>query len=150
MGAEILAPTGIRSPDLPARSESLHRLSYPGPNYGWYTTELETQLTQLLFKKCAVDILTIFSVKCGRGLSKALTVTGRSNVDIAELKMPWIKLYGDVLIQGGANVTLHGLSVVKHRRSSYFCATLCNVLPCKRADAFWWPDSPDRRVTRKV
>jgi hypothetical protein len=24
-------PTGIRSPDLPARSESLYRLRYPGP-----------------------------------------------------------------------------------------------------------------------
>jgi hypothetical protein len=30
MGAENLAPTGIRSPDRPARSESLYRLSYPG------------------------------------------------------------------------------------------------------------------------
>ena len=30
-GAENLAPTGIRSPDRPARSESLNRLSYPGP-----------------------------------------------------------------------------------------------------------------------
>ena len=30
-GAEILAPTGIRSPDLPDRSELLYRLSYPGP-----------------------------------------------------------------------------------------------------------------------
>jgi len=30
-GAENLAPTGFRSPDRPARSESLHRLSYPGP-----------------------------------------------------------------------------------------------------------------------
>ena len=29
MGAENLAPTGIRSPDRPARSESLYRLSYP-------------------------------------------------------------------------------------------------------------------------
>ena len=29
--AENLAPTGIRSPDLPARSESLYRLRYPGP-----------------------------------------------------------------------------------------------------------------------
>jgi predicted phosphohydrolase len=27
-----LAPTGIRSPDRPARSESLYRLCYPGPN----------------------------------------------------------------------------------------------------------------------
>jgi hypothetical protein len=31
-GAEYLAPTGIRSPDRPARSESLYRLSYPGPD----------------------------------------------------------------------------------------------------------------------
>ena len=31
MDAEYLAPTGIRSPDSPARSESLYRLSYPGP-----------------------------------------------------------------------------------------------------------------------
>jgi hypothetical protein len=29
--AENLAPTGIRSPDRPARSESLYRLTYPGP-----------------------------------------------------------------------------------------------------------------------
>jgi hypothetical protein len=31
-GAENLAPTRIRSPDFPARSESLYRLSYPGPH----------------------------------------------------------------------------------------------------------------------
>ena len=31
MGAENLASTGIRSPDRPARSESLYRLRYPGP-----------------------------------------------------------------------------------------------------------------------
>jgi hypothetical protein len=30
-GAENLAPTGIRSPDRPARSQSLYLLSYPGP-----------------------------------------------------------------------------------------------------------------------
>ena len=30
-GAENLAPTGIRSPDRPARSESLYRLSYRNP-----------------------------------------------------------------------------------------------------------------------
>jgi hypothetical protein len=28
-GAENLAPTGIRSPDHPARSQSLYRLNYP-------------------------------------------------------------------------------------------------------------------------
>jgi hypothetical protein len=31
MGAENLAPTVIRSPDRPARSKSLYRLSYPSP-----------------------------------------------------------------------------------------------------------------------
>ena len=30
-GAGNLAPTGIRSSNRPARSESLYRLSYPGP-----------------------------------------------------------------------------------------------------------------------
>ena len=30
-GVENLAPTRIRSPDLPARSESLYRLRYPSP-----------------------------------------------------------------------------------------------------------------------
>jgi hypothetical protein len=30
-GKENLASAGIRSPDRPARSESLYRLSYPGP-----------------------------------------------------------------------------------------------------------------------
>ena len=29
---ENLGPTGIRSPDRPGRSESLYRLSYPGPS----------------------------------------------------------------------------------------------------------------------
>jgi hypothetical protein len=32
MGAGYLAPTEIRSPDRPARSESLYRLTYPGPS----------------------------------------------------------------------------------------------------------------------
>ena len=32
MGAENVAPTGIRSPDRPARSKSLYRLSYPAHN----------------------------------------------------------------------------------------------------------------------
>ena len=31
-GGEKLASTGIRSPDRPARSESLYRLSYRGPS----------------------------------------------------------------------------------------------------------------------
>jgi hypothetical protein len=30
--ANLATPTGIRSPDRPARTESLYRLSYPGPH----------------------------------------------------------------------------------------------------------------------
>jgi hypothetical protein len=30
IGAENLAPTGIRSPNLPSRNNSLYRLRYPG------------------------------------------------------------------------------------------------------------------------
>ena len=33
---KISPPTGIRSPDRPARSESLYRLSYPGPHIHEY------------------------------------------------------------------------------------------------------------------
>jgi len=32
-GAENLAPTGVGSPERPARSESLYRLSYHGPHF---------------------------------------------------------------------------------------------------------------------
>jgi hypothetical protein len=37
MGAENLAPTGIRSPDRPPRSQSLYRLSYPAQQPGAVT-----------------------------------------------------------------------------------------------------------------
>jgi len=33
-GVENPVPTGIRSPDRPARSQTLHRLHYPGPRRG--------------------------------------------------------------------------------------------------------------------
>jgi hypothetical protein len=38
-GAENLAPSGIQSPDFPARRESLWRLSYPGPSADLIATE---------------------------------------------------------------------------------------------------------------
>ena len=39
-GAENLAQTGIRSPDLPARSESLYRLSYRGSHLNYTVSKL--------------------------------------------------------------------------------------------------------------
>jgi len=44
-GAENLAPTGIQSPDRPARSQSLYRLSYPAHN----NKILKQQLTAKIF-----------------------------------------------------------------------------------------------------
>ena len=37
-------PTGIRSPDRPARSESLYRLSCPGPPFVVYTRDEKEEL----------------------------------------------------------------------------------------------------------
>ena len=45
-GAEDLAPTGIRSADRPARSESLYQLSYSGPHY-----PIDRQTTGISAKK---------------------------------------------------------------------------------------------------
>ena len=47
---ENLSPTGIQSPDRPARSESLHRIGYPGPPGRYNVTVyyiFQTQATTL-------------------------------------------------------------------------------------------------------
>jgi len=41
-GAENIAHTGIRSPERPARKESVHRLRYPGPLQDSVPTEIRT------------------------------------------------------------------------------------------------------------
>ena len=47
-GVENLAPTGIRSPDRPVRSESLYRLRYPGrPEY--INTSLKINFHDFMF-----------------------------------------------------------------------------------------------------
>ena len=66
-GAENLAPTGIWSPDRPSRSESLYRLSHPGPiqictenkSLEWY---ISTTYTQVLCRcyLCKADYAVIY------------------------------------------------------------------------------------------
>ena len=61
-GAENLAPTGIRSPDRPSRSESLYRPSYPGPHSLTYSltyllTYLLTPWSRALLEKLTVSQL---------------------------------------------------------------------------------------------
>jgi hypothetical protein len=53
-GAENLAPTGIRIPDFPARSQSLCRLSYPA-----HTTIWPTLLLLLLLLLVVIIIIII-------------------------------------------------------------------------------------------
>ena len=48
---KISPPTGIRSPDRPARSESLYRLRYPGP-----LKEEEELINQLPWLLCSVVV----------------------------------------------------------------------------------------------
>ena len=48
---KISLPTGITSPDRPARSESLYRLSYPGP--------LKTRNKYCIFCVCVFEALVI-------------------------------------------------------------------------------------------
>ena len=69
MGAENLAPTGIRSRDRPARSESLYRLSYPGPltlqrpnNFNYQDFNHHLLLTHISITHIILtEIMTIFS-----------------------------------------------------------------------------------------
>jgi hypothetical protein len=55
IGAENLDPTGIRFPDLPARSESLYRLSYPDP---FYISGIQGKTTVILEKLNAFTLNT--------------------------------------------------------------------------------------------
>jgi len=48
-GAKNLAPTGIPSPDRPARSQSLYRLSYPARSF--YNSNTKISLTEIIHDK---------------------------------------------------------------------------------------------------
>ena len=64
------ASTGIRSPDLPARRDSIHRLSYPGPHnlliavlfvYAIYLTTVLRCVVELLYghEKRIIDMIFV-------------------------------------------------------------------------------------------
>jgi hypothetical protein len=60
-GAENLAPTGIRSPNCPSRSQSLYRLRYPGP-FGEHNTSINCTKSfyRYLYKNIALNVSTCF------------------------------------------------------------------------------------------
>ena len=61
---KISPPTGIRSPDRPARSESLYRLSYPGPQPNLATGHIQDIFLHLrILNKNEKNLLARFDEK---------------------------------------------------------------------------------------
>jgi hypothetical protein len=75
-GAEILVPTGILSPDRPARSESLHRLRYPGPTLMSFWIEIRHPIHQ-----CS-------PIYCSRPSEKACRLDRNRLVSIRVIPVP--------------------------------------------------------------
>jgi hypothetical protein len=63
MGEETLAPTSIRSPDLPARSESLYRLRYPGPYIFSYLFKTSSSSFRILYHNYHNNHLKTFRIQ---------------------------------------------------------------------------------------
>jgi hypothetical protein len=88
MGAENLTPTGIRSPNRPARSKSLCRLNYPSPRFsfiiskctGWVYTNAYSFFT-LCIEFHVARILTKFCRTCQHHI-KGSTGLLYSKVDV--------------------------------------------------------------------
>jgi len=55
---KISPPTGIQSPDCPARSDSLYRLRYPGPHF----TSTYLLVTFLFLRFCTLNPLLLFII----------------------------------------------------------------------------------------
>jgi len=64
-GAENLVPTGIRSPDCPARSKSLYRLRYPGP----YPHSITSILTMKSLLSSILHMLVVITLTLRRLMS---------------------------------------------------------------------------------
>jgi hypothetical protein len=74
-GAENFASTWIRSPDRPARRQSLYRLSYPGPLK-------ETIKTKIMIGDIAVTIRTRNFLNTSISLSDLSSLLWRNNFNI--------------------------------------------------------------------
>jgi hypothetical protein len=63
---KISPPTRIRSPDRPARNESLYRLSYPGPHSAlrWIYYRRAEGFEVSLVKKMLKDVKLVWLRKC--------------------------------------------------------------------------------------
>jgi len=73
-GAENFGPTGIRSPDCPARNESLYRLSYPGPPSALQLIHNKFKHTQLREESAYLTSSLLVHVRRGTWCVKNLAV----------------------------------------------------------------------------
>jgi hypothetical protein len=60
---KISPPSGIRSPHLPARSQSPHRLSYPGPHGGMWTVS-ERRSESAIYSTLKQRVRTLHNSHC--------------------------------------------------------------------------------------
>jgi hypothetical protein len=118
---KILPPSGIRSPDHPARSESLYQLSYPSP----------------LLQKCTSQNLPIFH---------GLTFTSTSFISTSEVHSHHIgisdnrKLKNQKMWRTGGLMLIHKL--VGRQPGAWpqlYCKTREVAHPCKSATCHSWP-----------
>jgi hypothetical protein len=81
-------PTGIRSPDLPARSESLYRLYYPGSsfttmhlNYGFV---IDHQMYKIYLSLSIINMATVrdFKAVSNRFLVKKIRINRILNTNL--------------------------------------------------------------------
>ena len=75
-GYRKFRPHLIRSPDRPAPSKSLYRLSYPGPKYE-YTNIFSKHPTDVLSHKTHLSSLTLYMMLC---CSTLMAVYSRSKI----------------------------------------------------------------------
>jgi hypothetical protein len=83
-GAENLSPTGIRSPDRPARNETLYRLNYPGPHKREYRCVFPTE--QVFQFVCETDFKCLrFRILKVVTINSMPVVTPCRSVEITEV-----------------------------------------------------------------
>jgi hypothetical protein len=122
-------PTGIRSPDLPARSESLYRLSYPG---SWWNGYWE-YFPRAKWPGCKVDRSLLFITEGMNEYSRTLNPHTR----LLDVKRNWlvcificVGVYGSVLYKLRGHSRIRKLiycSPVIRELSDTRCLIVCEI-----------------------
>jgi len=113
---KISPPTGIRSPDRPVRSESLYRLSYPGPqstllgsktNICCVTPDSPNVTIPIKYIIINIKEWTLWSVPSPELQLLAPTLLRSSNCSPGKRWHPCVKIYQQKLQWVGAHCMVH-------------------------------------------